>query len=107
MDPGKIIFGDYVFIGPSCGFYTAHPPIDPELRNQMLEYAGEIRVGSNVWIGGSTGVVPGVTVGSNVVIGAGSVVTKDIPDHVVACGNPCRVVRPITDADKVWRSKNN
>ena len=107
VDPGKIIFGDYVFIGPSCGFYTAHHPIDTELRNLMLEYAGEIRVGSNVWIGGSTVVVPGVTVGSNVVIGAGSVVTKDIPDHVVACGNPCRVVRPITDADKVWRSKNN
>lgn len=105
VDPGKITFGDYVFIGPNCGFYTAHHPIDAELRNQMLEYADEIHVGSNVWIGGGTVVVPGVTIGSDVVIGAGSVVTKDITDHVVACGNPCRVVRSITDADKVWHSK--
>lgn len=105
VDPGKITFGDYVFIGPSCGFYTAHHPIDAELRNQMYEYALPITVGSNVWIGGGTVVCPGVTIGSNVVIGAGSVVTKDIPDNVVAFGNPCKVHRPITEADKVWRER--
>ena len=105
VDPGKITFGDYVFIAPSCGFYTAHHPIDTELRNKFYEYAKPITVGDNVWIGGGTIVCPGVTIGSNVVIGAGSVVTKDIPDNVVAFGNPCRVQRPITEADKVWREK--
>ena len=100
VDPGKIIFGDHVFIGPNCGFYTAHHPIDSELRNQKLEYAFPITVGSNVWFGGSCCVVPGVTIGSDVVIGAGSVVTHDIPDHVVAAGNPGRVIRPITEADR-------
>lgn len=103
VDPGKITFGDYVFIGPNCGFYTAHHPIDRELRNQMLECAFPITVGSDVWFGGSCCVVPGVTIGSDVVIGAGSVVTHDIPDHVVAAGNPCRVIRPITEADREAR----
>lgn len=97
VDPGKIIFGDNVFIGPNCGFYTAHHPIDREQRNQGLEYAAPIIVGNDVWFGGNTVVVPGVTIGSNVVIGAGSVVTRDIPDGVVAFGNPCRVVREITE----------
>lgn len=95
VDPGKIIFGDNVFIGPNCGFYTAHHPIDPVLRNQLYEEAFPIKVGDNVWFGGGVHVVPGVTIGSNVVIGAGSVVVKDIPDNVVAVGNPCRVVRHI------------
>ena len=99
VDPGKITFGDNVFIGPNCGFYTAHHPIDASLRNQLLEQAFPIRVGDNVWIGGGTTVVPGVTIGSDVVIGAGSVVTHDIPDHVVAFGNPCRVQRAITEED--------
>lgn len=103
VDPGKITIGDYVFLGPNCSLFTAHHPIDAEMRNQFLEYAGPITIGDNVWIGGNTVVVPGVTIGSNVVIGAGSVVTKDIPDNVVACGNPCRVIRPITEADKNWR----
>lgn len=105
VDPGKITFGDYVFIGPSCGFYTAHHPVDAEMRDEMLEYAAPITVGSHVWIGGGTVVVPGVTIGSDVVIGAGSVVVHDIPDHVVAAGNPCRVIRPITEADKHWEKK--
>ena len=107
LDPGKITFGDNVFIGPCCGFYTAHHPIDTDLRNQMLEYAFPITVGSNVWFGGHCCVLPGVTIGSDVVIGAGSVVTHDIPDHVVAAGNPCRVIRPITDADRsVYRKSD-
>ena len=99
VDPGKITFGDYVFIGPQCGFYTAHHPIHPEPRNQLLEYAYPITVGSHVWMGGGTVVCPGVTIGSNVVIGAGSVVCKDIPDNCVAVGNPCVPIRPITEAD--------
>jgi len=99
VDPGEITFGDYVFIGPDCGFYTAGHPIHPELRDKFLEYARPITVGSHVWIGGGTTVCPGVTIGSNVVIGAGSVVTRDIPDNVVAFGNPCRVRREITNAD--------
>lgn len=103
VDPGKIIFGDYVFIGPCCGFYTAHHPIDQELRNELYEFAFPIIVGSNVWFGGHCCVVPGVTIGSDVVIGAGSVVVHDIPDHVVAAGNPCRVIRPITEADREAR----
>lgn len=101
VDPGKITFGDNVFLGPSCGFYTAHHPIDTKLRNQLLEQAFPIRVGNNVWIGGGTVVLPGVTIGSNVVIGGGSVVSRDIPDNVVAFGNPCTVYRAITDADKL------
>ena len=103
VDPGKITIGDYVFLGPSVSLFTAHHPIDTEMRNKMLEYAAPITIGDNVWIGGHTVVVPGVTIGSNVVIGAGSVVIKDIPDNVVAAGNPCRVIRPITEADKNWK----
>lgn len=99
VDPGKITFGDNVFIGPSCGFYTAHHPIHPELRNKLYEYARPIKVGSDVWIGGGTVVLPGAEIGSNVVIGAGSVVVGKIPDNVVAFGNPCKVHRTITEED--------
>ena len=101
VDPGKITFGDNVFIGPSCGFYTAHHPIHPELRNKLYEYARPIKVGSDVWIGGNTVVLPGAEIGSNVVIGAGSVVTGKIPDNVVAFGNPCRGHRAITEEDLI------
>lgn len=89
-----------MFIGPDCGFYTAGHPIDVERRNAWLEYAYPITVGNNVWIGGGVRVMPGVNIGNNVVIGGGSVVTKDIPDNVVAVGNPCRVIREITEEDK-------
>ena len=93
LDVARVDFGDNVFIGPNCGFYTAGHPIDINLRNQGLEYAKPIKVGNNVWFGGNVVVMPGVTIGDNVTIGAGSVVTKDIPSNVLAHGNPCRVVR--------------
>ena len=101
LDAAKVVFGDNVFIALDCGVYTAGHPIDAERRNKGLEYAYPITVGSNVWIGAGVMVLPGVTIGSNVVIGAGSVVVKDIPDNCVALGNPCKVLRPITDDDKL------
>ena len=93
-------FGDHVFVAPNCGFYTAGHPLDAERRNQGLEYARPITVGNDVWIGAGVQVMPGVTIGSNVVIGGGSVVVKDIPDGVLAVGNPCRVVRILTEKDE-------
>lgn len=101
LDCAAVTFGDNVFVAPDCGFYTAGHPIDSERRNVGLEYAYPITVGDNVWIGAGVRVMPGVTVGDNVVIGGGSVVVKDIPSDSVAVGNPCRVIRPITDADKL------
>lgn len=95
LDAGKVEFGDNVFIGPNCGFYTAGHPIEIDLRNKGLEYAKTIKVGNNVWFGGNVVVLPGVTIGNNVTIGAGSVVTKDIPDNSIAYGNPCKKVRDI------------
>lgn len=84
LDANKVHFGDNVFIAPNCGFYTAGHPLDYESRNKGLEYAKPIKVGSNVWIGGNVAVLPGVTIGDNVVIGAGSIVNKDIPSNSVA-----------------------
>ncbi len=101
LDPAKIIFGDNVFVAPQCGFYTAGHPINVDERNSGLEYAYPIIVGNNVWFGAHVSVMPGVTIGDNVVIGAGSVVTKDIPSNVVAVGNPCKVLREITEKDKM------
>ena len=96
LDPAVVSFGDNVFIGPNCSFYTPIHPMDYETRNKGLEYAKPIKVGNNVWFGGNVTVLPGVTVGDNTVIGAGSVVTKDIPSNVLAFGNPCKVVRTLT-----------
>lgn len=99
LDGAKVKFGDNVFIAPNCGFYTAGHPIDSARRNAGLEYAYPITVGDNVWFGGGVQVMPGVRIGSNVVIGGGSVVTHDIPDNVIAVGNPCKVLRAITEEE--------
>ena len=95
LDANKVVFGDNVFIGPNCGFYTAGHPLDAETRNKGLEYAKPIKVGNDVWFGGNVVVLPGVKIGNNVVIGAGSVVAKDIPENSVAVGNPCKVIKNI------------
>lgn len=95
LDAARVVFGDNVFIAPNCGFYTAGHPLDAETRNAGLEYARPITVGDDVWIGGNVVVLPGVRIGSNTVIGAGSVVTRDIPPGVVAVGNPCRILKKI------------
>jgi maltose O-acetyltransferase len=100
LDAAKVTFGDNVFVAPNCGFYTAGHPIDANQRNAGLEYAKPITIGNDVWIGAGVHVMPGVTIGSNVVIGGGSVVVKDIPSDSVAVGNPCRVIRKITEEDK-------
>lgn len=101
LDCAEVTFGDNVFVGPNCGFYTAIHPIDAHQRNTGIELAKPIKVGSDVWFGGGVTVLPGVTIGNNVVIGAGSVVVKDIPSGVVAVGNPCKPIRKITEADKL------
>ena len=101
LDPAPVVFGDNVFIGPNCGFYTAQHPLDVETRNKFLEYAFPIYVGNNVWFGGNVVVLPGVKIGDNTIIGAGSVVTKDIPSNVIAVGNPCKVLREITEEDRL------
>ncbi len=97
LDGARIRFGNNVFIAPNCGFYTAGHPFDVGQRNRGQEYAYPISVGNNVWIGAQTCVLPGVTIGDNCVIGAGSVVSKDIPAGTLAVGNPCRVIRKIQD----------
>ncbi|HIY73762.1 sugar O-acetyltransferase [Intestinimonas butyriciproducens] len=101
MDGAPITLGRNCFLGPSCGLYTANHPLNAVQRAQGLERALPITLGDDVWLGGNVVILPGVTIGSGSVIGAGSVVTHDIPPGVVAAGNPCRVLRPITEADRV------
>ncbi len=108
LDVAKVFIGDNCLFGPRVCVFTPAHPIDAEVRNTGIEYGKEIHIGNNVWVGGNTVINPGVTIGNNVVIGSGSVVTKDIPDNVVAVGNPCKVIRPITDKDKkFWTDKLN
>ncbi|MGG7096513.1 sugar O-acetyltransferase [Clostridium sardiniense] len=102
VDVCKVEIGENVLFGPRVGIYTAGHPIDAEIRDTGLEFGKPVKIGNSVWVGGSTVINPGVTIGNNVVIGSGSVVTKDIPDNVVAAGNPCRVLRQITDEDKAY-----
>lgn len=100
LDEAPVTFGDNVFVAPNCGFYTAGHPVDAPERNIGLEYARPITVGDDVWIGAGVSVLPGVTIGSNCVIGAGSVVTRDIPSNSIAVGNPCRVIKTIADVNQ-------
>lgn len=99
LDGGQVTIGDNVYIAPNVGIYTAQHPTDVRRRNLGYEWALPVVIGDNVWIGGNATIMPGVTVGSNVTIGAGSVVTKDIPDNVIAAGNPCRVIREVKEGD--------
>ena len=101
LDGGKVRFGDHVLVGPGCQFLTACHPVDAAERARWLVYHKPITVGDNVWFGAGVIVMPGVTIGDRSVIGAGSIVTKDIPSDVVAAGNPCRVLRPITEDDQI------
>ena len=96
LDAAKVRVGDNVFIAPHVGIYTAGHPLDIGQRNAGLEYARPITIGNNVWIGGHVVLLPGVSIGDNTIIGAGSVVTKNIPANVLAVGNPCRVIRPVS-----------
>ena len=100
LDVAKVVIGDNCQMAPNVAIYTAGHPVHPDTRNTAYEYGIKVTIGDNVWIGGNTVICPGVHIGSNTVIGAGSVVTKNIPDWVIAAGNPCKVIREITDADR-------
>lgn len=102
IDVCPVHIGNNVFFGPRVGVYTAGHPIDAGGRNRLLEFGAPITIGDSVWVGGNTVINPGVSIGDNTVIGSGSVVTKDIPANVVAVGNPCRVLRPITEKDREY-----
>lgn len=106
LDVAKVKIGKNCLLAPNVAIYTAGHAVDPELRAAMYEYGMSVTIGDNVWIGGSSVICPGVTIGDNSVIGAGSVVTKDIPSDVVAAGNPCRVIRAITERDKTYYFKD-
>ena len=106
IDVAKVKIGDNCQFAPNVSIYTAGHPIHPVSRNSLYEYGISVTIGDNVWIGGNTVIMPGVHIGSNTVIGAGSVVTKDIPDWVVAAGNPCRLIKEITEADKKYYYKD-
>ncbi len=106
LDVGRVRIGENAQIAPNVSIYTAGHPVHPDSRNSGYEYGIGITIGDNVWIGGNACIMPGVTIGNNVVIGGGSVVTRDIPDNVIAAGNPCRVIRSITDADRDYYYKD-
>ena len=100
VDDTHIYIGDCTMLGPNVVIATAGHPIDPELRSQGLQYNMPVHIGKNCWLGAGVVVMPGVTIGDNTVIGAGSIVTKDIPSNVVAVGNPCRVMREVGEHDR-------
>ena len=106
VDDTDIFVGDNVMFGPNVIIATAGHPVDPPLREKVAQFNIPVRIGKNVWIGAGAIVLPGVTIGDHSVIGAGSVVTKDIPDNVCAAGNPCRVIREITEEDRPYYYKN-
>lgn len=106
LDICPVTIGEHAFFAPRVCIYTATHPIDAEVRSAGLEYGKPVTIGNHVWVGGNTVINPGVTIGDNVVIGAGSVVTKDIPSDVIAVGNPCKILRPITEEDRrYWQAQ--
>ena len=106
LDVNSVEIGNNVMFAPRVCIYTAGHPIDKDVRAEFLEYGYKVKIGNDVWIGGNTVINPGVTIGDNIVIGSNSVVTKDIPSNCVAAGNPCKVLRAITDEDrKFWRQQ--
>ncbi len=106
VDDTHIYIGDYTMLGPNVVIATAGHPILPELREKALQFNLPVHIGKNCWLGAGVIVLPGVTIGDNTVIGAGSVVTKDIPANVVAVGNPCKILREINENDKEFYYKD-
>lgn len=106
VDDTHIYVGDYTMLGPNVTIATAGHPILPELREQAYQYNMPVHIGRNCWLGAGVIVLPGITIGDNSVIGAGSVVTKDIPANVVAVGNPCKVLREISEHDREFYFKD-
>lgn len=106
LDVAKVVIGNNVQIAPNVSIYTAGHPIHPDSRSSGYEYGIPVTIGDNVWIGGDVVILPGVTIGSSSIIGAGSVVTKDVPEWVIAAGNPCKVVRKITEEDRKYYYKD-
>ena len=100
LDCAAVTIGDNVQIAPNVSIYAAGHPLHPDSRNSGYEYGIPVTIGDNVWIGGNVVICPGVTIGDCAVIGAGSVVTRDVPPWTIAAGNPCRVIREITQADR-------
>ncbi len=100
IDVATVTIGDFCQMAPNVAIYTAGHTVYPTTRNSAYEYGKAVTIGDNVWIGGNTVICPGVRIGDDVVIGAGSVVTRDIPARCIAVGNPCRVLRKITEADR-------
>ena len=105
VDDTHIYVGDHTMLGPNVTLATAGHPIYPPLREKGYQYNIPVHIGKNCWLGAGVIVMPGVTIGDNTVIGAGSIVTKDIPANVVAVGNPCKVMRPISDRDREFYFK--
>lgn len=105
VDDGEVYVGDYVMFAPNVTITSTGHPVHPMYRREGAQFSLPVHIGNDVWIGANVVILPGVTIGNNVVIGAGSVVTHDIPDNCVAMGTPCRVVRAITDADKAEYKK--
>lgn len=106
VDDTDIFVGDFTMFGPNVTLATAGHPIMPELRKKAYQYNMPIHIGKNCWLGAGVVVLPGISIGDNSVIGAGSVVTKDVPPNVVAVGNPCRVLREINDRDREFYFKD-
>lgn len=106
VDDTHIYVGDYTMIGPNVTIASAGHPILPELRQKGYQFNSAVHIGKNCWIGGGVIIVPGITIGDNTVVGAGSIVTKDLPANVVAVGNPCRVLREINEHDREYYFKD-